>query len=94
VKRVLAFGMSQTTLEKGLALLRAGGFEAEGALDAEKIIAALTQSRFDLLVIGGGVGKIDRAAVKKAAQNLAVSPKIIEVHGVHNLMAAVLRTVE
>jgi hypothetical protein len=84
--RVLAFGKSRGTVERGLALLRDAGFEAEGVTMADEAIALLAAAPFALVVIGGGVGKAERAAVKDAARSLPSPPRIVEVRGTGNLL--------
>ena len=86
--RILAFGKSETTVERGLALLRAEGYEAQGVRTAGEAIAVLMELHVDVLVIGGGVGSSERAAVKDAAHRLVPAPKVVEVHGAANLLKA------
>jgi hypothetical protein len=88
VTRVLAFGKSPATVERGLSLLRHEGLEADGATTAIAAIAYLDEAPVDIVVIGGGVGKDERAAVLSPAARLPHPPKILEIRGVRNLMSA------
>jgi hypothetical protein len=87
--RILAFGKSPGTVAKGVALLNAMGFDADGVVSLDAAADCLAASPYDLVVIGGGVGKQERAGLRELLRSRSMTPPVIEVRGLGNLPAAV-----
>ena len=87
--RVLAIGRMQQVMDHVLAELRAAGYEAEGAIDDDAVIAMAAASSFDVLVIGGGVSQDDRARIIERVTAASPGIAIAQPNGPGAVMAAV-----
>ncbi|SHN09127.1 hypothetical protein [Actinacidiphila paucisporea] len=65
--RTLVLGRTPARVTAVLATLRGDGFEVEGVSTDDEAKALLATDRFEVLIIGGGVGPGSRAAIKEFA---------------------------
>jgi DNA-binding NtrC family response regulator len=76
-KRVLCVGRMQPVMDGVLQQLRDAGYEAQGAIDDDGVVAIAAREAFDALVIGGGVSEDDRAELHERVT--AIQPHIIVI---------------
>lgn len=92
--RVLGIGRMQQVMDRVLGELRAAGYEAEGAIDDDEVVALAEQSRFDVLVIGGGVSQDDRARIIERVTAVSPGIAIAQPSGPGEVMASVRQALE
>ncbi|CAL9512217.1 hypothetical protein [Streptomyces sp. enrichment culture] len=70
--RTLVLGRTPASVTAVVGTLRADGFEAEGVSTDDAARRLLRTQEFGVLVIGGGVGRDSRAALKELAAECRV----------------------
>ncbi|MET7451681.1 hypothetical protein ABZT03_07255 [Streptomyces sp. NPDC005574] len=65
--RTLVLGRTPARVSAVLATLRMDGFDAEGVSTDEEARNLLESGEFGVLIVGGGVGPVSRAAIKEFA---------------------------
>lgn len=87
--RVLGIGRMQQVMDRVLAELRAAGYEAEGSIDDEAVVALASGHAFDVLVIGGGVSQPDRARIIERVTAVSPAIAVAQPSGPGEVLAAV-----
>lgn len=75
--RLLCVGRLQPVMDGVLQQLRDAGYEAEGAINDEAVVALAAREAFHALIIGGGLSEDDRAEIRERVT--AIQPHIVVV---------------
>ena len=93
--KILVFGKSQEIMNKVLTLMKDENLMGVGFLEIEEIKLALVENQPTLLVIGGGVGDLERASLKSFIQEKNVEVKIYEHYGgAYGFIEGIKKTLE
>ncbi|MGW4714498.1 hypothetical protein [Nocardia sp. NPDC004260] len=78
---LLIIGRSRNTVDAAVQRVRAAGFSARGVTTDDEALAALDTGEFAHLLIGGGVEKRSRPALKEVAGRHSVAVHEARRHG-------------
>ncbi len=81
---VLVIGRHPAHMETVLHFLRQHGYTARGETQNSGVLAIFAIEKFDVVVIGGGVGEVARKKFKEKFTHLNPKIKFIEHFGEHD----------